>query len=288
MFPFERNRNRQSNLLSFYYFRYLQNQDHKLLTYNLMKMLNYYHIPVLQFVADGDARYRNHMLSMASYSPKVKHPKYDTAALESVIDVISSEERNSGWEINQHTTFEAFHYYIPANELELSEISTQHMKSTPKTPYSPDTSTNITHYLGLRCVTDTFCTVAPLLGGLPRCVTQDQNHWLRKNVKISLLACKPLRMGNYLLLFQHVRSVYELGPDYGLLKCDVDIHNKTDETSAEHLIKAKCINGMAQLDWSTGRAFFLMVVKEGFEAWWLPNLTSVERIGMSYYVAKVF
>ena len=44
--------------------------DNKCLIYNNMKMANHLGITVLQFVADGDSRFRNQMMCMAMFVPK--------------------------------------------------------------------------------------------------------------------------------------------------------------------------------------------------------------------------
>ena len=50
--------------------RYLQSQDHCLSTYNWMKMANYLKIPIIQFVADGDSRFKLLMMPMGAFDIK--------------------------------------------------------------------------------------------------------------------------------------------------------------------------------------------------------------------------
>ena len=50
--------------------RFLQNQDHYLATYNFMKMANYLKLPIIQFVADRDSRFRLQMMLMGAYDLK--------------------------------------------------------------------------------------------------------------------------------------------------------------------------------------------------------------------------
>eukprot|EP00111_Clytia_hemisphaerica_P011025 TCONS_00032315-protein len=128
---------------------------------------------------------------------------------------------------------------------------------------------------------------APFIGGLPRIVTQDQMHWLRKLVKSSVLSTKPLRLGNYVVTFQSIVDVYEMGPEYGLLKRDIDINNKTEQASAERLISENCLNGLKALHWGKATYFLLYVGKLGFEAWWRHDLCTIERIAYCYYVCKI-
>ena len=61
--------------------RFLQNTDHKCLCYNTMKMANTAKIPIFQFVADGDSRFRNQMMTMCSFVPKYTS-KTTTESLE--------------------------------------------------------------------------------------------------------------------------------------------------------------------------------------------------------------
>ena len=47
--------------------QYLQNQDHCLSTYNLMKIANYLKIPIIQFVADGNSRFGLQLMLMGAF-----------------------------------------------------------------------------------------------------------------------------------------------------------------------------------------------------------------------------
>ena len=88
---------------------------------------------------------------------------------------------------------------------------------------------------------------ALVLGGLLSSPCQDQPHWLRKLVKISLLSTKPLLFGAYPAAFAHLVAIYELGSEYGLLKADTDIHNKIDQLSAERIISKEVADGLRLL-----------------------------------------
>ena len=63
-------------------------------------------------------------------------------------------------------------------------------------------------------------------------------------VKSSILSTKPLRLGNYVVVFSQLCRVYQFGPEYNLIRRDIDINNKTDQQSAERLISNECIKGM--------------------------------------------
>lgn len=266
--------------------RYLQNQDHKLLTYNLMKMFNRNHVPVLQFVADGDSRFRNQMLQMSAYA-------YDDNAIynyQKLIDMfakLTEVTNNGGWDMPGINFDDLFHFIIPTEELQRASYA-KHLLSRPQEPFSPDNGVSIEFYLGIRCLTDVFSSYAPIIGGLPRTCTQDQCHWLRKLVKSSTLSTKPLRLGNFVVAFSHLCRVYEMGPDFGLIRRDVDINNKTDQKSAERLIHDTCQSGLRCIDWAEGTAYLIMLGKTSFESWWKPDLSVIDRMVKSYFVLKVF
>eukprot|EP00112_Aurelia_sp_Birch-Aquarium-sp1_P012400 Seg2609.3 transcript_id=Seg2609.3/GoldUCD/mRNA.D3Y31 product="hypothetical protein" protein_id=Seg2609.3/GoldUCD/D3Y31 len=231
---------------------YLQNQDHKLYTYNLMKMFNSCHVPILQFVADGDSRFRNHMLTMSGYTVEANVGKMSFEYLNEQAFEIMEEGRRSGWEIPKITAFDALHFFFTAEEMHRCNIAE-----------------------------------SPLLGGLPRSCCQDQCHWLRKLLKSSLLSTKPLRLGNYTALFSDICQVYEAGPAYGLIKKDIDVHNKSDQKSVERLISDDCLHALADVPWAKGTLFLITVGKEAFEAWWRVDMMIVQRLKAMYYVVKV-
>lgn len=265
--------------------RYLQNQDHKLYTYNLIKMLNSFHVPVIQFVADGDARFRNHMLSMSGYAPKNDF-EFSTEFVTRQPIEIMAEARTFGWEIPQVSCFDTFHFFVSSCEMERASIA-DYIESNPTRPYSSDSSTEVKFYLGLRCCSDVFCCTAPILGGIPRSCCQDQCHWLRKLIKSSLLSTKPLTLGNYTALFADICQVYEMGPETGLIKKDIDIHNKSDQKSVERIISESCLKSLRCLPWAKGTAFLVNLGKEAFKAWWKPDLSIITRLQIMYYTAKV-
>ena len=136
-----------------------------------------------------------------------------------------------------------------ANELKISTIASRNIKKDPHEPFSADPNTTVHFCLFIRVLSDVFRVLALFLGGIPRSPCQDQCHWLRKMVKISLLSTKPLFFGNYPALFSHVVQIYNLGAEYGLLKYDTDTHNKSDQNSAERLISEDIFIGLQRIPW---------------------------------------
>ena len=265
--------------------RYLQNQDHKLYTYNLTKMMNFCHIPMIQFVADGDARFRNQMLTMTGYCPNEERHQVTVNFLANGADEIVEDAKKHGWKIPKITGYDVFHYFFRPEELKRSHIA-MHLNSSPHEPFSPDLATTVRFYIGLRCCMDVFCSVSPVLGGIPRTCCQDQCHWLRKRIKSSLLSTKPLLLGNYVAKFSDVHKVYESGPEFGLIKRDIDINNKSDQKSVERIISDSCMKRLEQLPWAKGTLFLVNLGKVGFEAWWKTEMSIVDRIQSMYYVTK--
>jgi len=240
--------------------RFLQNVDHKFLTYNLMKMLNMVKVPILQFVA---ARFRNQMMTMSSYVP---YPNADHCFNERMLHDMSQqiydEGIEAGWILPDLSPFNTFHFIVKENEVGRPDTS-EHLPNNASEPFFADETTKVSFYLTLRCAADVFQASAPIIGGLPRVATQDQCHWLRKVIKSSMLSCKPLRLGNYLVLFSHINKVYQMGPSHGLVRRDVDVSNKTDQRSAERLISRCVLNGVSMCEWSLGTSFYLNMAKKG-------------------------
>lgn len=79
-----------------------------------------------------------------------------------------------------------------------------------------------------------------------------------------------------------------MGPSYGLVRRDIDVSNKTDQRSAERMIAEPVINGLKECEWSLGTSFYIRLAKAGFEAWWNPDFSPIDRISSCYYVLKVF
>ena len=69
---------------------------------------------------------------------------------------------------------------------------------------------------------------------------------------------------NYPALFSHVVQIYNLSAEYGLLKNDTDMHNKSDQNSAERLISEDIFIGLKRIPWSDGTSFLLLIGKRGF------------------------
>lgn len=265
--------------------KYLQNQDHKLYTYSLIKLFNRCHIPVLQFAGDGDARFRNHMLVMSAYTTNNVPIKLSDNDLVQRLSSIKAIGIEGGWNISTLSLFDAFHFYFQSKELSRPTVAS-YLPNEPAKPYFPDISTKVSYYLGLRCCTDVFVSLAPIMGGLPRSPCQDQCHWLRKLLKTSLLSTKPLLLGNYVALFTPFYLTYQKGPACGLISRDLDLHNKTEQKSSERMINDNCLKLLKSVPWSAGIMFFTMLGKRAFEAWWKVDMTIVERMSASYYVLK--
>ena len=268
--------------------RFLQNQDHCLATYNLMKMANYLKLPIIQFVADGDSRFRLQMMLMGAYDLKNEDNfQISGNSLERNADALAHDGRVSGWEIRRPSKSDMFNFIATAEELQIADFVSNAVKKDPHEPFNPDPDTTVHFYLFIRVLSDVFRMLAPFLGGIPRSPCQDQCHWLRKMVKISPLSTKLLFLGNYPALFSHVAQVYDLGPEYGLLKSDIDIHNKSDQKSAERLISGDVLAGLNTIPWSEGTAALILIGKRGFEAWWRTDLTVIDRLCNVYFVSKV-
>ncbi len=238
-----------------------------------MKMLNNCHIPIIQFCADGDAQFRNHMLTMSAYAPKGNLAKASSQQLEERAKDLWREGIQSGWDIPKLSAFDALHFFFTTDEMGRSSVA-EYLECTPDHPYSPDDTTRIRFFLGLRCCTEIFSCMSPVIGGLPRSCWQDQCHWLRKLLKSSLLSTKPFRLGNYNALFADIFQVYEAGPEYGLIKKDIDINNKSDQKSVERIISDDCVRALKMLPWAKGTLFLVNLGKEAFEAWWKVLLLS--------------
>ena len=265
--------------------RFLQSQDHCLYTYSIMKFANYLKVPVIQFVADGDSRFRHQMMLMGAYEPNNTAQIGETVVEESIHQFIA-ECLVAGWTVDPPTKFEFFHYFARSEELKTSSFAQKSAKKDPQLPFSPDISMNVNHYVFIRALADIFPLAAPVIGGVPRSACQDQCHWLRKLVKISLLSTKPLLFGNYPALFSHIVQLYDRGAEYGLVKSDIDVHNKSDQRSAERLISLEVEQGLDAIPWSKGTKFLFEIGRRGFEAWWKPNLTMIERISGVYFVSR--
>ena len=197
------------------------------------------------------------------------------------------ESRQYGWEIKKPTDFQVIHYIRKSDEIVRSK-QCNYLPSKPSKTFCQEEEAEIKFYLTVPCLAEVFSMSAPFIGGLPRIPTQDQMHWVRKLVKSSILSTKPLRLGDYVVTFQSLVDVYQMGPDYGLRKQDIDINNKSEQASAERIISESCLTGMKTLKWGKATQFLLFIGKLGFEAWWQHDLCPIERISYCYYVCKVF
>ena len=220
--------------------RYLQHVDHKFLTYTYMKMANH-SILVIQFDADGDALFSNQTITMSFFTPSLKH-FYSEEKLESISESLMSDGLQHGWILPKLSPLECFVYFAEVSEPERCDPGAN-IKSKPAEPFFKDKATSVNHHILLRCATDVFSSSSPIIGGLPRCATQGEYHWLRKVIKSSLLSCKPLVIGNYLILFSFIAKVYELRPDFRLVRKDININNKTDQRSLERLVSQNFLKG---------------------------------------------
>ena len=199
---------------------------------------------------------------------------------------IEEEAKEFGWLIKKPSQFQKYQFIFKSEEMHRSS-ECAYLPSQQSKTLCQDDGSSIQFYIGIRCLSDVFSMSTPVIGGLPRCVTQDQLHWLRKVVKSSILSTKPLRLGNYVVTFQALCTVYEMGAEFGLLKRDIDINNKTEQASAERLISQECLLGLSLLHWGKATQFLIYIARIGFNAWWKVDLTIVERIAYSYYVCKV-
>eukprot|EP00112_Aurelia_sp_Birch-Aquarium-sp1_P026720 Seg968.2 transcript_id=Seg968.2/GoldUCD/mRNA.D3Y31 product="Inhibitor of growth protein 4" protein_id=Seg968.2/GoldUCD/D3Y31 len=143
-------------------------------------MFNNYHVPIVQFVADGDSRFRNHMLTMRAYTTNDNNDKFSIGYVKNEAEAL----------------------IIEGEQADIAEV-------------------------------------------------------------------------------------YAAGPEHGLIKKDIDIHNKSDQRSVERIISEECLHELANVPWARGTEFLVNVGKEGFEAWWKTNLTVIQRLQKAYYVAKV-
>lgn len=216
-------------------------------------------------------------MNMANAFPK---NTINTESLEEMNKMIYDEGIAGGWILPNLTTFELFHYFAKSNVVRSS--STEHLPNDPSKPFVADPTTKVNFYLNLRCAAEVFEAIAPIIGGLPQTTTQDQCHWLQKVLKSSMLSCKPIRLGNYLVLFSLINKVDKMGPSYGLVRRDIDVSNKTDQRSAERIIAEPVISGLNECEWSLETSFYIRLAKEGFEAWWNPKLSPIERISQCY------
>lgn len=251
-----------------------------------MKMANHLQLPIFQYVGDGDARFRNQMQTLACFVPALES-EITNIDLETIQTSLVNDALDAGWILPKFQTFETFHFFSSAKDMKRS-LSQSRLPASASQPFFPDPKTKVNNYLFLRCASDVFNTSAPIMGGLPHIATQDQAHWLRKLVKSSMLSCKHLRLGNYVVLFSIINRVYEMGAVFGLNRQDVDVNNKTDQMSSERVISHEAISAMTKCEWSTGTIFFVKLGKIGFEASWDPLLTPIQRMQNSYYVIKVF
>ena len=80
--------------------------------------------------------------------------------------------------------------------------------------------------------------------------------------------------------------MYKAGPAYGLVKKDIDVHNKSDQKSVERIISDDCIHALTEVPWAKGTLFLVTIGKEAFEAWWRVDMTIVQRVKAMYYVVK--
>ena len=253
-----------------------------------MKMANYLKMPIIQFVGDGDSRFRLQMMLMGAFDLKDDESFHTNSyLLEQNREALIREGQNGGWNIRRPSLSDMFHFLVTAEELKLADFASNAIKKNPHQPFSPDPDTAVHFYLFIRVLSDVFRLMAPILGGLPRSPCQDQCHWLRKLAKISPLSTKLLLFGNYPALFSHLVQVYDLGAEYGLLKSDIDTHNKSDQQSAERLISSDILDGLMSVPWSEGTAALILIEKRGFEAWWKTELRVIDRICNVYFVSKV-
>ena len=75
---------------------------------------------------------------------------------------------------------------------------------------------------------DIFLASCPIIKGIPRSETQDQCYWSQKTLKSSTVCAKPLRFGNYVALFSSFSNSYQMGPEFELVRRDLDKNNKTE------------------------------------------------------------
>ena len=148
-------------------------------------------------------------------------------------DFYIKERKRCWWTIHPPFLFDKFYFIPKSDELSVSEFARKTITKFPKEPFCPDKAPLISHYLFVRFLAGVFPLVAHVIGGIPWSPCQDQLHWLRKLVKISLLSMKPLLYGYFSALYFNIVQIYNLGPDYGLLKHDIDPLNKADQRSAE-------------------------------------------------------
>ena len=136
-------------------------------------MLNSCHLPVLQFAADGDARFRNHMLQVSAFELKQHIDVYDIDVIDEMKISLYDSALECGWILPPISTSDTFHFFVNSSEVTRAQYS-KHLTNEPALPYSPDPGVKIKCYLGIRCAIDVFSSVAPVLGGLPRSPCQDQ------------------------------------------------------------------------------------------------------------------
>ena len=267
--------------------KYLQAIDHNKMTYNVMKMSNNVGIPIIQFVMDGDSRFRRQMLLMLGCVPSQSSKVvYTPQKLIEFQKKIQANEISSGWDLPLKDPSDVYHFFFTAKEMEKSSIAKK-LPTNPKKPFFNDPDTKIDFHLGLRACTDVFNVSCPIIGGIPRSATQDQCHWSRKMIKTSTVCAKPLRLGNYVVMFNSFCEVYEMGPEFQLVRRDIEKNNKTEQKSAERIMSTECINGIERLEWGKGTKFFVLLTKIGFECWWKANYRPIDRISHAYYCIKV-
>ena len=109
--------------------RYLQNQDHCLATYNLMKMANYLKMPIIQFVGDGDSRFKLQMMLMGALNLKDDESFHTNSyLLEQNREALIREGQNGGWNIRRPSLSDMFHFLVTAEELKLADFASNAIK----------------------------------------------------------------------------------------------------------------------------------------------------------------
>ena len=117
-------------------------------------MCNYFKIPLILICADGDSRFRRQMQTISGYWPKTQTASSKRHSLLSSQKIVNGAKQ---------------HYIYEASEMVKNPVS------APSKPFSENQHTNISFYLGIRCLSDVFCMSAPFISRLPRCTTQDPN-----------------------------------------------------------------------------------------------------------------
>ena len=130
-----------------------------------MKMANNQRIPVMQFVADGDARFRKQMLAMSGYVP-LNQAMFSLIKLEQMSNDLVVNGRKHGWILQNHSNQECFHFFVNANEMRRSNCAL-HIPSTPSKAFFEDDETSVKHYLIFRGASNVFSMSPPVIGRRP-------------------------------------------------------------------------------------------------------------------------